>query len=106
MIDRPDDVTNFLREIGRKGGKQSLKTMTKEERSERAREAGKAGGVARRKAAAAKGEKDEAAVSLGRRGGKAKVPKGTAMLTPEERIARGKKGAEARWGKKAKKKKP
>jgi hypothetical protein len=43
-------------------------------------------------------EKDKAAVSLGRRGGKAKVPKGTAMLTPEERVARGKKGAEARWG--------
>ena len=45
-------------------------------------------------------KKNPAAVALGRKGGKKKVPKGFAMLTPEERkkiqSARGK----ARWGKK------
>ena len=44
--------------------------------------------------------KDPAAVALGRKGGKKKVPKGIAMLTPEERTARAKEGAEARWGSK------
>jgi hypothetical protein len=50
-------------------------------------------------------QKDPAAVSMGRRGGKAKVPKGTAMLTPEERIERGRLGAAARWGKPKKRRK-
>lgn len=48
--------------------------------------------------------KDPAAVSLGRRGGKvggkAKVPKGTAMLSPKERAKRATEAAKARWGKK------
>jgi hypothetical protein len=37
---------------------------------------------------------------IGRKGGQAKVPKGAAMLTPEERRERGRKGMAARWGKK------
>jgi len=45
-------------------------------------------------------QKDPAAVSLGRRGGKAKVPKGFAMLTPTERSAIAKKASKARWAKK------
>ena len=44
-------------------------------------------------------KKDPAAVALGRKGGKAKVKKGTAMLTKAERVALGRAGAEARWGK-------
>lgn len=43
--------------------------------------------------------KDPAAVSLGRRGGKAKVPKGTSMLSKKERVRRAKEAAKARWGK-------
>ncbi|GAC1496237.1 MAG: hypothetical protein NVS1B6_01210 [Steroidobacteraceae bacterium] len=46
---------------------------------------------------------------LGRRGGLAKVPKGTAALTPEERSERGRMAAKARWAKRkkgAKKKSP
>jgi hypothetical protein len=42
---------------------------------------------------------------LGSRGGSAKVPKGTAALSAEERAALGRKGAQARWGKKRKGKK-
>jgi len=38
--------------------------------------------------------------TIGARGGKAKVPKGTAALSAEERKERGRLGAEARWGKK------
>jgi len=45
-------------------------------------------------------KKNSAAVSLGRLGGKKKVPKGLSMLTPEERSAVARQGAEARWGKK------
>jgi hypothetical protein len=45
-------------------------------------------------------KKNPAAVALGRKGGRAKVKKGTAMLTKAERVAQGKAGAEARWGKK------
>ena len=37
---------------------------------------------------------------IGREGGQAKVPKGAAMLTPEERAQRGRDGAAVRWGKK------
>jgi hypothetical protein len=44
--------------------------------------------------------KNPAAVELGRRGGQKKVPKGLAMLSPEERSARAKAGAAARWAKK------
>jgi hypothetical protein len=45
--------------------------------------------------------KNSAAVSLGRRGGKKKVPKGLSMMTPERRSEIAKAGAQARWGKKA-----
>jgi hypothetical protein len=41
--------------------------------------------------------KNPAAVALGRKGGKARVPKGVAVLTPEQRSARGKVAALARW---------
>ena len=44
--------------------------------------------------------KNPAAVELGRRGGQKKVPKGLAMLTPEERSARARECAAARWAKK------
>lgn len=37
---------------------------------------------------------------LGKRGGEAEVPKGTAMLSPEERKERARQAALARWGKK------
>jgi hypothetical protein len=37
---------------------------------------------------------------IGRKGGKKKVPKGTAALTPEERAERGRQGAAKRWGEK------
>ena len=40
-----------------------------------------------------------------RKGGEAKVPKGTAVLSDEERKERGRKGAEARWGKTGSRKK-
>jgi hypothetical protein len=36
---------------------------------------------------------------IGRKGGQAKVPKGLATLTPEERRQRAKEGAKARWAK-------
>lgn len=44
--------------------------------------------------------KNAAAVALGRKGGLAKVKKGTAMLTKAERIERARTAAKARWGKK------
>jgi hypothetical protein len=47
-------------------------------------------------------KKNAAAVALGRRGGKAKVPKGLAMLTQKQRRKIAKQGAAARWGKKQK----
>lgn len=47
-------------------------------------------------------KKDPAAVALGRRGGRARVPKGFAVLTKAERIAKAKEGAEARWANKKK----
>jgi len=37
--------------------------------------------------------------SIGRKGGQAKVPKGTAMLTAEQRKERGRQSAAKRWGK-------
>jgi hypothetical protein len=43
--------------------------------------------------------KNAAAVSLGRRGGRAKVPKGFSMLTEEERKANASAAAQARWAK-------
>lgn len=43
-------------------------------------------------------KKNAAAVELGRLGGKKKVPKGLSMLTPEQRKARAREGAAARWG--------
>ena len=46
--------------------------------------------------------KNPAAVALGRLGGLAKVPKGTAMRSMDERSRRGREAAEARWGKKRK----
>jgi hypothetical protein len=39
--------------------------------------------------------------SIGKKGGLAKVKKGTATLSKAERSARGKEAAAARWGKKA-----
>jgi hypothetical protein len=48
--------------------------------------------------------KDPNAVALGRKGGLAKVPKGTAVLSEKERKARATAAANARWNKpKAKK---
>jgi hypothetical protein len=41
--------------------------------------------------------KNPAAVALGRLGGKAKVPKGVAVLSEEERRQRGKEAAAKRW---------
>jgi len=43
--------------------------------------------------------KNPAAVALGRLGGKAKVPKGTSVLSKKERVALAKKAAAARWRK-------
>ena len=37
---------------------------------------------------------------IGRRGGKAKVPKGIAALTPAERTERARQALKSRWGKK------
>jgi len=45
--------------------------------------------------------KNKAAAEIGRKGGRAKVPKGFSMMTPEERSANGKKGAAVRWRKTA-----
>ena len=45
------------------------------------------------------GKKDPAAVALGRRGGKARVPKGFAKMDPKRRAEIAKKAAEARWKK-------
>jgi ribosomal protein L19E len=42
--------------------------------------------------------------TMGRKGGKAKVPKGVAKLKPAERSRRAKAAAKARWGKKGKEK--
>ncbi len=39
---------------------------------------------------------------IGSVGGKAKVPKGFSVLTPEQRSANAKKGAATRWGPKKK----
>lgn len=44
--------------------------------------------------------KNRAAVSLGRRGGKVGGPARAAALTPEQRSAIAKKGAQMRWGNK------
>jgi hypothetical protein len=56
----------------------------------------------------AKRKKNPHAVALGRAGGKvgglARVPKGTSVLSPEERVRRAKAASAARW-KKAKTKK-
>jgi len=46
--------------------------------------------------------KNAAAVALGRRGGKKKVPKGFSSLSPEQRRKMGQAAAAARWGKKGK----
>jgi hypothetical protein len=43
--------------------------------------------------------KNPAAVALGRKGGKAKVPKGFAMMDEAQRAAVAKKAASARWKK-------
>jgi general stress protein YciG len=42
-------VSELMRQMGKKGGKRRLKTMTAEERQEVARKAGKASAEARRK---------------------------------------------------------
>jgi len=46
--------------------------------------------------------KDPAAVALGRKGGKKKVPKGTSTLEPDERKTRARDAANARWAKEKK----
>jgi hypothetical protein len=46
--------------------------------------------------------KNPMAVALGRKGGKKKVPKGLAVLTPEERKKIQSAGGKARWAKKRK----
>lgn len=46
-------------------------------------------------------KKNRAAVSLGRRGGKAGGPARAAALTPEQRQEIARKGAAARWGSKS-----
>jgi hypothetical protein len=46
--------------------------------------------------------KDPAAVELGRKGGLAKVPKGTAVLSEKERKRRATEAANARWEKERK----
>jgi hypothetical protein len=43
--------------------------------------------------------KNAAAVALGRRGGKVKVPKGFAKMSPERRAEIGRAAAAARWKK-------
>jgi hypothetical protein len=43
--------------------------------------------------------KDPAAVELGRKGGKKRVPKGLAKMSKRRRTAIAKAGAAARWGK-------
>lgn len=48
--------------------------------------------------------KNPAAVALGRKGGKAKVPKGLAMMSPERRAEIAAKGLETRRENAAKKK--
>ncbi len=45
--DLPDDVAEFFRDAGRRGGKRSLETMTKAERIARAKKAAKASAKAR-----------------------------------------------------------
>ena len=45
-------------------------------------------------------KKDPAAVHLGRRGGKKRVPKGFARMDPDRRREIARKAAAARWGKK------
>jgi hypothetical protein len=48
----------------------------------------------------AKKRKDPAAVSLGRRGGSVKVPKGLAKMSKKRRSEIARLGAAARWAKK------
>ena len=48
----------------------------------------------------AKRRKNPAAVALGRKGGKKRVPKGFSSMTPEKRTEVAKKAATARWGEK------
>lgn len=45
-------------------------------------------------------KKNRAAVALGKLGGKRKVAKGFAKLSPEDRSVNAKKAAAKRWGKK------
>jgi hypothetical protein len=45
-------------------------------------------------------KKDPAAVKLGRRGGKRKVPKGFSQMDPKRRVEIARKAAAKRWGKK------
>jgi general stress protein YciG len=53
-----------------------------------------------RKSKAAATAISEYLAEIGRKGGQAKVPKGAAALTPEERRERGRQAAQKRWGKK------
>jgi general stress protein YciG len=47
----PPGISEYMRKIGKKGGKAKLKTLTPAQRSEIARKAGKAGGRGRKKKA-------------------------------------------------------
>lgn len=47
-------------------------------------------------------KKNPAAVALGRRGGKARVPKGFSMMSAARRSEIARKAATTRWGKKTK----
>jgi hypothetical protein len=51
---KDDVISRVMAEMGRKGGKRRLKTMTKEERREAASKAGKASVAARKAGAKAK----------------------------------------------------
>jgi hypothetical protein len=48
------DISNYMAEVGRKGGKARLKTMTAEQRRASARKASKAAALKRKAAAAAR----------------------------------------------------
>ena len=56
--------------------------------------------MAKKAKKAKKNPVSEYLAKIGKRGGSAKVKKGTAALSVAERKARGRAGAAARWGKK------
>jgi hypothetical protein len=54
MAKLPEEIVEFFKKHGRKGGKTAAQTMTPEERSERAKKAAAKSGEVRSKKAAAK----------------------------------------------------